>query len=80
MELDMNKRYETYVKMKVVNKKLSSRLGGECTDERWVFVGWGKPMNEEFCIKTQETKKSIIKTYRWLTGETEMYSYRKGGM
>lgn len=42
----------------------------------WQFVGWGKMMNEEFCIETKQARGFIYKTYRWLTGKTEEYKYR----
>lgn len=55
----MERKYETYVK---VNGK-------------WVFVGWGSMMTEEFCIETKTRGKYIYKTYKWLSGVTEEYRY-----
>lgn len=58
-------RYETFYK----NEK-----------NKFVFIGWGEILNEEFCIVTKETKKFIYKTYKWLNGKVEEYRYGKQGI
>lgn len=44
---------------------------------KFIFVGWGQMLNEEFCIETKKTKRFIYKTYRWLTGKVEVYRYSR---
>lgn len=56
----MERRYETYVKLE---------------NGKWLFVGWGSMINEEFCIGTKTRGKYIYKTYKWLSGKTEEYKY-----
>ena len=55
----MERKYETYVKV----------------DGKWIFVGWGIMLNEEFCIETKKRGKFIYKIYKWSTGVTEEYRY-----
>lgn len=57
----MNEVYEKYVKL---------------DDGRFIFVGWG-PIIKDFAIEIKETKKFIYVTYEYLTGNIEIYRYRK---
>lgn len=43
---------------------------------RFLFVGWG-PIHKEFEIARKETNKFIYVTYKYLTGNVEVYRYRK---
>lgn len=56
----MNRKYETYIKLE---------------NGKWLFVGWGFLMNEEFCIETKIRGRYIYKTYKWLSGKVEEYKY-----
>lgn len=56
----MERKYETYVKLE---------------NGKWIFVGWGSMMNEDFCIETKKRGKYTYKTYRWSTGKIEEYRY-----
>ena len=46
---------------------------------RYIFMGWYKMLNEEFCISTKKRnirgKKYIYKTYKWLNGDIEQVAY-----
>ena len=51
------------------------------TDGGYTFVGWSNPNSkDEFCMDVKETKKFIYKTYKYLTGNIEVYRYRKVGV